>query len=268
MRSTLLAGVVACAVQSRRTMLPMSDQEYGAIAGFRRSAPLSLAGFRVHADYEPAAEVGGDFYFVTARSATKLNVVIGDACGRGVSAASLVTRIGPEVRELVHSGASPSLFLSTLSAQISGRLPPDVFITAVCLQLDSERRTMVVANAGHVPPVVRRGDGSTRIVGRASGPPLGILGTVHYATEVMRLDVSDIIVLMTDGVLESFEQDLWHMHTLKHLLAEDPADSLSLNRKIMNELRVASSNGHEDDLTLVTIAFDEARWSDVPARAG
>jgi serine phosphatase RsbU (regulator of sigma subunit) len=218
-------------------------------------APVHIArsDYEIAAMSRPAEEVGGDFFVMVPRE-HGLCVVIGDVCGAGRDAARIATRIQPHVYTLAHLVSDPGDLLTALNRVAGGLVPQDRFITAAALELDGEGGELTIANAGHVPAMIRRRSGGTIVVGRASGPPLGMLRQARYANARNRLSVGDIAVLMTDGVLEVIEDDLTTMHTLAGLLAEAPEGADAINRSIFAVVdRRSSKTQKADDRTLLSI---------------
>ena len=225
------------------------------VADHATSPPTELNGFRIAAEYSPAFEVGGDFYSLSTTESHSVTVVIGDVCGRGAPAAELVRAIDPEIRRLTRGGYSPARLLAELNRFSCACFPDNAFVTAACVHLDAQDRTMTVANAGHVPPVLRRSAGSSSVVGRPSGPPLGMLDSAWYQEEICILRRGDIVLLMTDGVLEAVEDDLITMRTLLSMLNTGPCEPRSLNRSIFEQVKRGLHR--PDDLTLLSIKFGD-----------
>jgi serine phosphatase RsbU (regulator of sigma subunit) len=213
--------------------------------------PSEVNGFRIASDYSPAFEVGGDFYAIAPAGPHSVNVVIGDVCGRGAGAAELVHLIRPEVQRLVRSSLGPSRILDALNELACRCLPEGTFVTAACLRLDAAERRMTVANAGHVPPLLRRVGGVVSLVGIPSGPPLGMLTTPEYFDEWCHVTRGDVVLLMTDGVLEAVEEDLITMRHLLSLLSAAPNDPRAINERIIDEINRTSHR--PDDMTLLSL---------------
>jgi serine phosphatase RsbU (regulator of sigma subunit) len=221
---------------------------------------MEESGYAVDTTSLPAEDVGGDFFVVVPR-ARGLCVVIGDVCGKGRDAAAIAARIRPRLYTLAHTFDDPARLLGALNRALAEFLPADRFITAAALELDSEHGSMTIANAGHVPAAIRRATGGTTIVGRASGQPLGILRDVIYSSERDRLDAGDIVVLMTDGVLETIESDLAAMRTVAGLLSEAPDGAAAVKRCILAEVERLRAGRADDDLTLLCIERLDSRVS-------
>jgi serine phosphatase RsbU (regulator of sigma subunit) len=215
--------------------------------------PAELNGFRIAGEYSPAFDVGGDFYAFAPVGSSGLSLVIGDVCGRGAAAAELVSRIRPHVSCVSHANTEPARLLAELNATACVMLPDTRFVTAAAVYLDRARGTMTIANAGHVPAIVRSPNGTARIVGAPSGPPLGMIANGDYTEETTTIERGDVIVLMTDGVLEAIEHDLITMPTLLDVLTSGPCDADAMNRSLLAEVRRRVRR--PDDMTLLSVAY-------------
>jgi len=208
----------------------------------------------VATEYRPAYDVGGDFYDVITTGPGQLVAVIGDVAGKGVAGALMMSRISSEIRRLVAGNEmAPRQILTELNESFSALGVDDSFVTAACVKLDKSTRRLTVANAGHVLPLVRRASGAVMPLGRASGPPVGMLPAQSYADDVFPLDVGDIVLLMTDGVLDALHRDddqlgLW---SIIDLLAKAPRDLDEINRRIVSLVQQRTGGSCPDDLTLL-----------------
>ena len=200
------------------------------------------------------APLGGDFYAFELRHAKRLVIVIGDACGRGSEGARLLPSIVPRL-EALSGSCKPSQLLEQLNRRIAREMPSDRFVTGAAFDFDAEAETLTVANAGHVPAILRNARGTVSVVGRASGPPLGVFGSCTYTDECHRIGKSDVVVFMTDGILEVVEADtgLADMPTLTALVANAPAGSRGVHRYLMDNVRGHSRARRADDMTLLSL---------------
>jgi serine phosphatase RsbU (regulator of sigma subunit) len=214
------------------------------------------AGFHVSAEHRGAGGTagGGDFYTLAVRSPGHIGVIIGDACGRGADGEAQISRILPMVRQLALSGVSPAELLTKLNRTVAKELAADRFVTAAAFEFDMGAGVLTVANAAHVPAIVRRArDRVVSVVGRASGMPLGIVESTTYRDEHHELDRGDVVVLMTDGVLEAVESDLLSMSTLKQFLAEAADGAGDVHRFLLGKFEERTTGKPLDDMTLVAI---------------
>jgi serine phosphatase RsbU (regulator of sigma subunit) len=178
--------------------------------------------------------------------------VIGDACGRGQEGASLLPGVLARLEQLALVGARPSHFLHELNRHLVRELSGDRFVTGAAFEIDAQAGTLTNANAGHVPAVVRRAAGGVAIVGRASGPPLGILAESSYFDETCRFNRGDVMVLMTDGLVEAVETDLTEMPTLTALVAQGTGDGSAVHGRLLSKL-TAQRRRDPDDMTLLSL---------------
>ncbi len=176
----------------------------------RLPSPL---GVDLAARYHPALaglEVGGDFYDVFAVGDDWM-LTIGDVCGKGAEAASVTALVRFTIRAAATHDDEPSSILRELNAAMlaSGTDDEDArFATVCCIRLRSGPDGVIadVACGGHPPPVILRADGTTTAGGTA-GTLMGVVPTVEITTTSTALDDGDVLVAVTDGVLEARDHD-------------------------------------------------------------
>ncbi len=217
-----------------------------------------LGSFRIVAECHGAnAYRGGDFYCASLGEAGRLAVVIGDACGHGAEGARLVSGLLPDMLRLAAPGMGPGRFLGTFNRRVAAEFPIDRFVTAASVEIDPALRQVTIANAGHVPVLLRRANGVVTLIGRTSAPALGLLDHCIYPEERHQLAPGDVLVFMTDGILEAIESDLVGMPTLRSVLAHAPAGSRAVHECILERLRACCMKGPLDDRTLVSVELLE-----------
>jgi serine phosphatase RsbU (regulator of sigma subunit) len=255
---SMAIGQLRTAGRQRRSRLIQRDLE--AARRIQRSFLPALApvvnGFKVASEYRPSYDVGGDFYDVITTGPGQLMAVIGDVAGKGVAGALMMSRISSEIRRLVaQPEMTPSQLLNQLNDSFAALGLDDSFITAACVKLDKSAHRLTVANAGHVLPLVRRASGAVMPLGRASGPPVGMLPHQSYSDDVFPLAAGDIVLLMTDGVLEALhrDEDQLGMWTVIDLLTKAPRDLAEINRRIVSAVEQRAAGATMDDLTLLAL---------------
>jgi chemotaxis family two-component system sensor kinase Cph1 len=217
-----------------------------------------LGSFRIVAECHGVnAYRGGDFYCASLGEAGRLAVVIGDACGHGAEGARLVSGLLPDMLRLAAPGMGPGRLLGTFNRRVAARLPLDRFVTAAAVEIDPRSGQVTIANAGHVPVLVKRANGEVTLIGRTSAPALGLLDHCIYPEERHTLAPGDVLVFMTDGVLEAIESDLVGMTTLRGVIAGSPAGSRAVHDCILSRLRACCAGGPVDDRTLVSVELLE-----------
>jgi serine phosphatase RsbU (regulator of sigma subunit) len=165
-------------------------------------------GWDVAHHYSPAGrtEVGGDFYDVLDLDGGRLALFVGDVMGRGVAAAAAMAQMRAAVRAYAAQDPTPATVMTRLD-EMSARYPTDQLVTLVYVTLDPARDQLVVANAGHPPPVVMRADGNAVQLPVADGSPLGVAPQHRHQT-VVPFKAGDTVVAFTDGLIERRDEDI------------------------------------------------------------
>lgn len=225
----------------------------------RRFLPALPSGgrLRLHAHYRPAYDVGGDFYDLVPLSTgpdAPVMAMIGDVAGKGVAAALLMSRVSSDLRRLATELRSPARLLDELNRSM-GIEHAETFATAACVLIDPAVGRATVANAGHVPPIVRRASGAVTPFGRASGPPVGVIAGQIYAEEALALAPGDTMFLMTDGLSEALDRpgDRMGMRLLISIIADAPADPGQACARILAAVERERMLRHVDDVTLLAV---------------
>jgi hypothetical protein len=191
-------------------------------------------GFEVESVYNPANEVGGDFYHVHPTSDGGLIVVIGDVAGKGLKAAMNVSMLMGALRSTTDN--SPAKILSRLNRVLVGS---DSFTTCQAAWFGANG-ALVIANAGHLPPYL-----NSQEVALPGGLPLGVLANVSYEETHLYLHPGDRILLLSDGVVEARQASgelfgFERVHNLSNQTAFYIADA-------------AKDFGQDDDITVLTV---------------
>jgi len=172
----------------------------------------SVPGIDLGAAYRASGEgndIGGDFYDVFEIGGGAWAAAIGDVCGKGTGAAALTGLARHTLRAAALSGETPSGVLSLLNDAILREQSDDRFLTAVFCRIvpTGEGARIVLARGGHLPPLLRRADGSVRALGH-HGLLLGSLPDIALADDSVELGPGDVVVLCTDGVTEARNGDV------------------------------------------------------------
>jgi predicted ester cyclase len=140
-----------------------------------------LEGWQISPFYQPAREVGGDFYDFFDLSDGRVGVAVGDATGKGMPAALAVSATSSMLRAVAQAldSSSPGEAPSRINETLLARIPSNMFVTCFYAILDPMSGHLSYANAGHDLPYVRHGDGDAEEL-RARGMPLGLMPGMGY----------------------------------------------------------------------------------------
>ena len=164
-----------------------------------------VGGYDLASHYEPAREVGGDFFelFRLRRRGHPLGVVIADVAGKGIAAALLMAFARPVIHSALTAALGPADALERTNRILVGELRTALFITALVGRLDVRTGSLRIANAGHEPALIVPGDGSPIRPLEGGGPLLGAFAELGIRELEVELRQGDQIVLYTDGVTDA-----------------------------------------------------------------
>jgi serine phosphatase RsbU (regulator of sigma subunit) len=217
-----------------------------------------LEGWQITPYYQPAREVGGDFYDFHPLSEGRLGLVVGDATGKGVPAALVMsTTLGmlQAVSEaLDSSSSSPGEVLSRVNETLLSRIPPNMFVTCFYSILEPESGSLTYANAGHDLPYLHRNGAAEEL--RARGMPLGLMPGMGYEEKEIILEAGEAALFYSDGLVEAHDPkgEMFGFPRLQALVAE-LGEERSLGDSLLEELYtfVRENWEQEDDITLLTL---------------
>ena len=167
--------------------------------------PPEVAGYDLAGYYEPAREVGGDFFelFRLRRRGRPLGVTIADVTGKGIAAALLMAFARPVIHSALQAAPGPADALRRTNRILVDELHTALFITALAGRLEVASGRFSIANAGHEPPLLIRTDGAPIEAIEGGGPMLGVFAPLDLPELVIQLAPGDRILLYTDGVTDA-----------------------------------------------------------------
>jgi serine phosphatase RsbU (regulator of sigma subunit)/predicted ester cyclase len=214
-------------------------------------------GWQLSPFYQPAREVGGDFYDFFALEEGRVGVVVGDATGKGMPAALVTEATSNMLRAVAQAlgSSSPGEVLSRVNETLLARIPPNMFVTCFYAVLDPNSGTLSYANAGHDLPYLHRGRGEAEEL-RARGMPLGLMPGMGYEEKEIVLDVGEGVFFYSDGLVEAHDPkgEMFGFPRLRALVGEH-GEEQALGEYLMEKLYsfVGEDWEQEDDITLLTL---------------
>jgi len=218
--------------------------------------PPAIPGIDVGVRYRAAtdtARVGGDFYDLVTLGPGRLMVIVGDVCGKSLSAAAQSAVVRYMLRAYAAEG-SPGEALSRLNAAVIAQTPDQPFVTLVVAYIDVARHMFEYAVAGHPRPIVLAGHGEFPVPGEGN-VPVGIFRGAVYPTNRAILPDDTCVVLYTDGITDArlegklFGEARLHETVMQHLglPAQELADT------ILETVKDYAGGVLGDDCAVVTI---------------
>ena len=223
---------------------------------FLPQAPPDASGFRVRSYYQAANHIGGDYFDYIHLADGRIAVVVADVVGHGVAAAMFMAKLSAETRFCLASEPDVAVAIGQLNDRMS-LLHVERFITFLVFVIDPKSEKVMIVNAGHMAPVVRKGsDGSISEPGEEeSGLPIAIDDGFDYEGVEITFDAGDIAVLYTDGINEAMDSndEEFGMEAVRQLTAEGGDAEAIKDRIVSAVLKHVGTAPPFDDMCLVVI---------------
>ncbi|WP_333770787.1 SpoIIE family protein phosphatase [Streptomyces sp. IBSBF 2435] len=245
-------------------------EAYIADALQREMLPDSLpqpTGVQLASRYLPAAEsarVGGDWYDAIPLPGSRVALVVGDVMGHSMTSAAIMGQLRTTVQTLAGLDLAPQEVLYHLDEQAQ-RLGQDRMATCVYAVYDPIAHRLIVANAGHPPPLLLHADGLAEVLRVPAGAPIGVGGVPFEAVE-LPAPAGATLLLYTDGLVESRSRDVWGGIELLRERLHDAASVVSpppLEPLCDEVLEILGPGDRDDDIALLAARFDGIAPSDV-----
>jgi sigma-B regulation protein RsbU (phosphoserine phosphatase) len=259
-----LAGHVATAIENARLFGNERKEKDRMISELNeaRSVQLSLfpawtpdiPGFEITGLCIPCREVGGDWFDYILLPDGRLGLVLGDVSGKGTGAALLMASARSIIRMFAERGLPPGEVLLNVNRILVADLPRTRFVTMIYAIIDPASKSILFANAGHLPPIFNDSNG-LRFLDSDSGLPLGIQeGT--FAEQRVEMSSGSCLLLYSDGITEAMNSvsEEYGEERLKEHMTNPVASIQSLLESVNVFLNGFPAS---DDMTVVMIKSQE-----------
>jgi sigma-B regulation protein RsbU (phosphoserine phosphatase) len=214
-----------------------------------RCSPL-IPGFRVAGLSVPAGAVGGDWYDFIPLNDGRWGLVLADVSGKGMAAALLMSATRGMVRSLAPMASGPAEVLTRLNGMLLEDFPNGRFVTMIYAELDPAKRTLRLASAGHLPPLLVT-PATHRWIQTEQGLPLGVAPSKFSEVEV-ELNEGSRIAFYSDGITEAAEgtgEEYGSERLLKQLHRPDA----TLEELLADVKKFVNGSGLRDDATVILV---------------
>ncbi len=204
-------------------------------------------------------DIGGDWYSMVPIDEDRFAFVVGDVSGRGISAAAIMARIRFTLRAYLVEGHPPDVALALTSLQLDVTRDSHL-ATAVAGVAELSSRTITLANAGHLNPILISG-GRARFLQTVVGVPLGVPGPVPYTSTTVTMEPGSTLFAFTDGLVERRDEDL--ELGLDRLAAATIAPAeVSLDELLTTVLATMTEDATSDDIAILAFRWQDADSAD------
>jgi sigma-B regulation protein RsbU (phosphoserine phosphatase) len=223
--------------------------------GFLPHKSPEIQGYDFFDFYEPANQVGGDYFDYIVLPKNRLAIIVADVSGKGMPAALLMAKLSAEAKYALVSEAGPAEALFQLNRQFAQASWADRFVTMAVVVLDLERHEVQLANAGHLPPYLRRHDATVEPVGVDQiSVPLGVIDELTCDQLIVPLEAGDSLVMFTDGISEAMNMnnDLYGLARICEQVGLPTGGVKQLGDQILKDVkRFVGKRSQSDDMCLL-----------------
>ncbi len=201
----------------------------------------------------PAREVSGDFYDFFRRDDNRIYFNLADVSGKGMNSALLMAKASSLLRHLAKTMSDPGELLARVNDELCETVMHGMFITIVNGFIDINKSEILIANAGHQPPLYHHSNGKFEEIS-AGAPPIGILPDIEFPVERVPM-VGGSLYLYTDGVTESLDVNNQQLDLEGFIGLIKQFHQLESRKRLENIIRAIRTPDtmQRDDITLMII---------------
>lgn len=227
---------------------------------FFPSESLSIPCVSCETFYQPAHEIGGDYYDFLSLQGGRWGIAIGDVSGKGIGAALIMARLQASLRaRALHPHLDLSALMGDVNRLVYESSPTHFFASLFYAEYEPTTRMLKYVNAGHNPPVVvrPRNESCEMFHLNSTGIPVGISADWQFASRTFQFEIDDALVAYTDGITETENRqgELWGQQRFENLLR---SCSRKAPGQIIQGIRdqvstFANGQPQRDDMTIVVM---------------
>lgn len=219
-------------------------------------------GLEVYAYYEPAettSGLGGDYYDVLHLGDDLWGLAIGDVSGKGLEAGRSTAMTKYVVRSFALEYRSPAKTIAQADRALTAQMGESEFVTIFFAVIDAGSRTLTYCNAGHPSGLLHSSASGGLETLEVGGGVVGFGQTGEFEEETVQLQVGDLLVLCTDGVLEArHENDEYGLERLGAVIQANAGRTLkNIAKAITEDVRTFTGNLIRDDMALLLARVTE-----------
>jgi len=222
-----------------------------------------IPGYHIACAWQPARTVSGDYFDVLSLGKERLGLCIADVSGKGMAAALLMSNLQASVKAFTQDPNNPTIdspaaLCAKLNTVLSNGIAPGRFVTLFYGILTSSNHVFKYENAGHCLPLIVHA-GMTIDFPAAYSGVLGLFSHWTYSDREVELRAGDVLVLMTDGVLEAAndkDEEFGYQRLIASVLASRDQGVNAIRKRVLADVAAFCSNQFQDDASLIVVRVD------------
>jgi Serine phosphatase RsbU, regulator of sigma subunit len=218
--------------------------------------------FELHAALRPARAVGGDLYSYFMLDPERFFVMVGDVSDKGIPAALFMAQTITLAKALAPRAQTPQNLLQLLNLELCRGNDSCMFVTLLCGLLDTGNGSLVLASAGHEPPILC-GRGAPLLLDFPTGAVLGLYEDSDYPEHRLRLRRGETLLMYTDGITEAsnHQQQMYGIERTVESLGQvsSAAPTAGYIERLLGDVdRFVADAAQADDITLLALTWHGA----------
>ena len=218
------------------------------------ASPPDKEGYGFFEYYESARQVGGDYYDYIQLPGGRFAVVLGDVAGKGVAAAIIMAKLSSDVRFALATEPDLESAVNYVNRAFAEQELEDRFVTMYFAVIDPATNEVTMANAGHMPAMLRKADGTViEISEEVSGLPIGVVDDFEFESMKITLEPGESITTFTDGFSEAMNEakDLYGIERLLETVGTEAKSVADLGKHVLDDVRkFVNGYAQSDDMCL------------------
>ena len=221
--------------------------------------PIKGEGFNLEAFLKPAQSVSGDFYDFSILHGTKVYFCVGDVSGKGIPASLFMSVTKSLLNKILDQTDQTKDIITRVNRELSLNNDSNMFVTLVIGIMDLNTGKLLITNAGHNLPFIKKQSGELVCLDDIQGPLVGTFEGIEFEQKIIEMDKGDMVLFYTDGVTEAqnIRDQFYEDDRLENLLKENEFENAGemTNSVFRSVLRFIGRADQFDDITILSFQY-------------
>ena len=221
--------------------------------------PIEGEGFTLEAFLKPAQSVSGDFYDFSMIRDGKVYFCVGDVSGKGIPASLFMSMSKALLSKVLDQTDQTKDIITRVNNELSLNNDSNMFVTLIIGVIDLNTGQLLITNAGHNLPYIKKHTGELICLEEVHGPLVGTFEGIEFKQQSIKMSYGDMILFYTDGVTEALNirDEFYEDDRLKDLLEKNDFDTAKdmTNAVFRSVLRFIGRAAQFDDITILSFQY-------------
>ena len=221
--------------------------------------PIEGEGFNLEAFLKPAQSVSGDFYDFSILHGTKVYFCVGDVSGKGIPASLFMSVTKSLLNKILDQTDQTKDIITRVNRELSLNNDSNMFVTLVIGIMDLNTGKLLITNAGHNLPFIKKQSGELVCLDEIQGPLVGTFEGIEFEQKYIEMDKGDMVLFYSDGVTEAqnIRDQFYEDDRLENLLKENEFENAGemTNTVFRSVLRFIGRADQFDDITILSFQY-------------